>query len=109
MEDQMQFVQALILAGKISAKSRKPEQAEALLREAHDRAAPIARGQELTQLIPLADAEEALGAFYASRRQTDEARACYRKSAELWQPFPESNEYAVLRRAAASKLLSSLH
>jgi tetratricopeptide (TPR) repeat protein len=109
MEDQMQVVQALILAGKISAKARKPEQAEALLREARDHAAPIARGQELTQLISMADAEEALGAFYAGRRQTDEARASYQKSAELWQRFPESNEYAALRRASAAKLLASLH
>ena len=109
LEDPMQLVQTLILAAKISARSGNPQRAEALLREALDRAAPITLGQELTQFIPLADADEALGALYASQQRTDEARACYQKVADLWQRFPETNEYASLRHAAAGKLVASLH
>jgi eukaryotic-like serine/threonine-protein kinase len=108
MEQQMQFVQALILAGKIRAKSEDHAQAESLLRQARDHAASITRSQEVTQLIPLADAEEALGAFYAARRQTGEARACYQKVADMWQRFQGSNEYVDLRRARAARLLASL-
>src|ERR1700722_9036398 len=106
-EDRVQLVQTLILAGKISAKSHELERAERLLREARDRAEPIARSQELTQVIPLANAEEALGAFYTSRHQLPEARACYQSALELWQRYPEANEYVDGRRTAARKLLAS--
>jgi tetratricopeptide (TPR) repeat protein len=108
IEQQMQLVQVLILAGKISAKSGNPERAESFFREALDRATPIARSQELTRLIPLASAEEALGAFYAGRRQKDEATVYYQKFADLWQRFPASNEYVDLQRAASGKRMASL-
>jgi tetratricopeptide (TPR) repeat protein len=106
-EEKMQLVQELILAGKISAASRQPERAEAFFQQAIDQATSIARSQEIIRLIPLADAEEALGSFYAARHKKAEARACYQKVAGLWQPFPDSNEYAIRRRAATAKLLAS--
>ena len=106
-EEKMQLVQELILAGKISATSRQPERAEAFFQQAIDQATSIARSQEIIRLIPLADAEEALGSFYAARHEKEEARACYQKVAGLWQPFPDSNEYAVRRRAATATLLAS--
>jgi tetratricopeptide (TPR) repeat protein len=108
MEGQMQFVEVLILAGKINTKAGKLDQAAKLFREAQDQAAPIAANPELTRIIPLAHSEEALGDFYVSRGQSAEARACYQKLAELWQRFAGSNEFVDRQRASAAKLIASL-
>src|SRR5580698_153836 len=77
------LVEALILAGKTSAATRDLAHAESLLREARDQAQGIARSQELTNLIPLATAEETLGAFYVARHRTREARAGYERLVNL--------------------------
>ena len=102
------LVEALILAGKTSAATRDLAHAESLLREARDEAQGIARSQELTNLIPLATAEETLGAFYVARHRTREARAGYERLVNLWQQFPESNEYVEGQRTASKRLLASI-
>jgi hypothetical protein len=63
---------------------------------------------ELTSLIPLANSELALGDFYAHRHRTQEARACYQGLVDLWQQFPESNEYVDGQNASSKRLLLSL-
>ncbi|MGA8811951.1 MAG: hypothetical protein WB523_05310, partial [Candidatus Sulfotelmatobacter sp.] len=82
--------------------------AESLLREARDLAQEIARSLELTNLIPLATAEESLAAFYIHRHRTQEARACYERLVNLWQQFPESNEYVDGQRIASKRSLASI-
>ena len=99
---------ALILAGETSAATRDLARAQSLLREARDEAQGITSSQDLTDLIPLATAEEALGRFYVARHRTREARACYERLVNLWQQFPESNEYVDGQRTASKRLLASL-
>ena len=101
------FVSGLIAAGKANAASGNLERAETLLREACEEARSIAKDQELQNLIPLANAEEALGGFYA-QRHSDQARAVFQQVADLWQHYPESNEYVDRRKVAATRLLASL-
>ncbi|MGB2602766.1 MAG: hypothetical protein WBC78_04185, partial [Candidatus Sulfotelmatobacter sp.] len=107
-DDRSDLVEALILAGNASAATRDQARAESLLREARDVAQGIARSQELTNLIPLATAEEALGTFYLHQHRTREARACYERLVNLWQQLPESNEYVDGRRTASKRLLASI-
>jgi tetratricopeptide (TPR) repeat protein len=102
------LVESLILAGKTSAATRDLAHAQSLLSEARDEAQGIASSHELTNLIPLATAEEALGTFYVARHRTREARACYERLVNLWQRFPESNEYVDGQRTVSKRLLSSL-
>jgi serine/threonine protein kinase len=102
------LVESLILSGKTSAAIRDLAHAQSLLSEARDEAQGIASSHELTNLIPLATAEEALGTFYVARHRTREARACYERLVNLWQQFPESNEYVDGQRTASKRLLSSL-
>jgi eukaryotic-like serine/threonine-protein kinase len=102
------LVESLILSGKTSAATRDLAHAQSLLSEARDEAQGIASSHELTNLIPLATAEEALGTFYVARHRTREARACYERLVNLWQQFPESNEYVDGQRTASKRLLSSL-
>jgi len=102
------LVETLILVGETSASTHNPAPAESLLREARDQAHGIARSEELTSLIPLATAEEALGKFYVHRHRTLEARACYERILNLWQQFPGSNEYVDRQKISSKRLLSSL-
>jgi serine/threonine protein kinase/tetratricopeptide (TPR) repeat protein len=106
--DRTNLVQALILAGRTNDAAGNPARAESLLREARDEAQNIARSQELTSLIPLANTEKALGTFYIRRRRKRDARACYRQLVDLWQQFPESNEYVDLQRRVSKRLQASL-
>jgi len=107
-KDRAELVEALILAGNVSAATKDLARAESLLNEARDVAQGLARPEELTNLIPLATAEEALGAFYVRRHRNRDARACYQHLVDLWQHFPESNEYVDHQRTLSSTLLSSL-
>jgi serine/threonine protein kinase len=107
-DDRGNLVEALLLAGKASAATRDLAHAESLLREARDEAQSIARSLELTNLIPLATAEEALGTFYVARHRTRQARVCYERLANLWQQFPESNEYVDRQKTSSKRLLSSI-
>ncbi len=107
-DERTSLVLALILAGKTSAATRDLEHAEALLREARDLAQEVARSHELTNLIPLATAEETLGTFYLHQHRTREARACYERIVNLWQQFSESSEYVDLQKAASQRLLASI-
>jgi serine/threonine protein kinase len=106
-DERSNLVQALILAGKTSAATRDLAHAESLLRDARDQAQGIARSQELTNLLPLANAEEALGAFYVTQHRTREARPCYERLVNLWQQ-PESNEFVDGQRTASKRLLASI-
>jgi serine/threonine protein kinase len=107
-EDRVELVHALILAGQANAVSGNLSRAESLLREASAEAAPIAKRQELPNVIPLARAQQALGAFYGSRRRIQEARACFQELDELWRAFPESIEYVHRQKAASARLLASV-
>ena len=107
-DERTDLVEALILAGESSAATGNPARGESLLREANGQAQKIARPGELTSLIPLATAEEALGKFYVHRHRTLEARACYERIVNLWQQFPESNEYVDRQKISSKLLLSSL-
>jgi hypothetical protein len=107
-EEQAILAQVLILAGESSAATGDPGRAESLLQEARAIAQRAAGDQQLSNVIPLANAERALGAFYARRHRTAEARACYQRMADLWQRLPESSEYIDRQRIAAQRLLSSL-
>jgi tetratricopeptide (TPR) repeat protein len=107
-DERSNLVEALILAGKTRAATRDLARAESLLREARDEAQEIARSQELTNLIPLATAEETLGNFYVHQHRTREARACYERIVNIWQQFPEANEYVDNQRTVSQRLLSSL-
>jgi eukaryotic-like serine/threonine-protein kinase len=103
------LLEVLILAGKASAAVQDVARAESLLREARDEAQAIAHPQELPSLVPLASAEEALGNFYVHRHRAQEARACYERIVNLWQQFPESNEYVDSQRVASQRLLASIN
>jgi eukaryotic-like serine/threonine-protein kinase len=107
-EDRNNLVQALILAGRTKAAIGNMTTAESLLREARDEAQRTARPEELTSLTPLATAEKALGTFYVARHRSREARACYERILNLWEQFPESNEYADLQKTASKRLLSTM-
>lgn len=107
-EDRVGVMEALILAGTTSAATGNPTRAESLLREARDEAQKITRPEELSSWIPLAYSEEALGNFYVHRHRTQEAHACYQHLVDLWQQFPESNEYVDGQKTYSKRLLSSL-
>jgi tetratricopeptide (TPR) repeat protein len=102
------LVSACLLAAKAIAASGNFESAEGLLQEARNEALSIAAHQELEDVIPLAQTEETLGTLYARRHRTVEARACYRRLADLWQRFPETSDYVARQKAAAAKLLASV-
>ena len=107
--DRAELVQALILAGETTAATGSFARAESLLREAREEAQRIARPEELSSLIALSNAEEALGTFYVHQRHSQEARNCYRRLVDLWQDFPESNEYVDRQRTGSKQLLASVH
>ena len=107
-EDRAVLVEALLVAAKTSAAIGDPTRAESLLHEAREESKQIARTQELTSLIPLADSERDLGDLYAHQHRTQEERACYQRLVDLWQQFPESSEYVEGQRASSKRLLLSL-
>lgn len=107
-QEQSELVLALILAGRASAANGDFGRAESLLREAHAGALAIAQRGELTDLIPLADTDRALGSFYAGRRQVADARASYQELARLWQSVPGTNEYVDAQRTSSHHLLASV-
>ena len=103
------LVQLLILAGNASAVNRDYRHAEEQFLEARAQAQSIARSGELTGQIPLANAERALGAFYARRHRLEDAHACYQSVIDLWQRFPEASEYLGRERLASREQLGSIH
>jgi eukaryotic-like serine/threonine-protein kinase len=107
-DENSELVQVLILAGRTSAAVGNVQRAESLLTEAHDVAKKIASPAELTSLIPLANSEIALAQFYSHLHQVEQARHCYERLTNLWQSFPESNEYIEMQRTSSQKLLASL-
>ena len=107
-EERANLVRSLVLAGRTNAAAGDFERAGNLLQEALDAAKSGADRQELTNVIPLALTEEALGTFYAGRRRAAEARDCYQRMVQLWQQFPDANEYVDRQKAAAERSLASL-
>ena len=91
----------LILAARAFTASGDIKQGETLLLEAREKAVGWARDNELTDAIPLATAERALGEFYSQQRRLDEARACYQRLNQLWQSFPDTNDYVQIQRSEA--------
>src|SRR5262249_300922 len=98
----------LILAGRAFAAVGDTQEGEKLLLEAREKALRMAQDRELADAVPLATAERALGEFYAQQRRVDEARDCYRRLNELWERYPDANEYVQIQRAVSKKLLASL-
>ena len=99
---------ALILAAEANDASGDFEHAEKLLREAQDRATPMAQGDEPDNLIPLANVETVLGKFYVRHRRIDQARACFQDVLDLWKKPPGSNIYIDHQKSVATRLLASL-
>jgi tetratricopeptide (TPR) repeat protein/predicted Ser/Thr protein kinase len=106
--DRADLVQALILAAQTKASERDSASAERLFEEAHSEAEQIAQRPGLANLVPLANAERAAGDFYAQRRESENARACYRRLAQLWRNSGGSNDYANRQRATAEHLVESV-
>ena len=106
--ERSELVQALILAAQSKAAGRDPASAERIFGEARIEAQQIAHRQGLTNLIPLSNTERAAGDFYSQRRRGEDARACYRRLAQLWKDAGGSNEYAKRQRAAAEHLVESV-
>jgi tetratricopeptide (TPR) repeat protein len=103
------FVSALLLAGHSSEASGLFEQGEKFFTEARHEAESLAQRREIQNVLPLASVEAALGNFYASRRRKEEARACFRRLADLWEQFPDSSAYVTQQKASTNRLLASLH
>jgi serine/threonine protein kinase/tetratricopeptide (TPR) repeat protein len=108
LDERVVRVQILSLAGHAEVANRELRQGESLLLQARDEAAQIADSSELADLVPLANAEKALGEFYVGRAKTDEARSCYQRLAQIWDRFPETNDYVARQRVASKDLLASL-
>src|SRR5262249_38420035 len=108
IDEMKTLIYLLVLAGNANASAGFLQQAEALLLEAREKALGIVGDRQLSNTIPLATAERALGDFYARQRRTDEARASYKQLNDLWQSFSETNDYLEIQRAAGKKLLASL-
>ena len=107
-EERIKLVPILLLAGNVNAAYGNEEPAEKLLWEGRDEAQRIAKAGELTDVIPLSQAEQALGGFYAHHRRPDDARACYQSLAGLWQRYPQANEYVDRQKTLAASLLASV-
>lgn len=107
-QEQSELVLMLILAGRANGANGKFGRAERLLREARSDARKISQRGELTDLIPLADAERALGAFYAGRHRVAQARASYQDLVRVWRSVPRNSRYVDHQRAASARLLASL-
>jgi tetratricopeptide (TPR) repeat protein len=107
-DEEMVLVHLLILASRIYEASGNSGEPEPLLAEANERALRMAQNGQLTNAVSLAAAEQALGEFYARVRRNEEARATYQRLSELWQKFPEKNDYLEMQRAASNRLLASL-
>lgn len=107
-EERVVWVLILMLAGHVEAANGDPRSGERFLLQARDEAAQFADSSELAHLVPLASAEKALGDFYISRARTDEARSCYQRLVQLWDRFPETNDYVSRQRVASKELLASL-
>jgi len=108
-DERSELVQVLILAGRTESAMGRYERAEGFLQEALTKAKQIAQSEELMNAIPLANANQALGTFYASRHQTRQAREHYEELSRLWQRFPSSNQYVKLQQSVSEHLLASLH
>lgn len=108
-EDKLIVPQSLILAGKASAAAGDLQPAEHSLNQATEESRRIANPHELTSLIPLAQAEGALGDFYAQQHRREDARACYQRLAQLWQSFPNPSEYVTLQKIACARRLAALN
>ena len=108
-EDRAVLMRVMIVSAKANAAIGDHQRAEELFKQALEQAKQIAHPEEVTSLIPLATAEEALGNFYAKQHNSQLARASYERLVKLWQDFPESNEYVDARRVSSQRLLSSLH
>jgi len=108
-EEERTLVHLLILTARVNAASGAIKEAETLLSEARESAIKMVKDRQLTNVLPLATVERALGEFYVQQRRNDEARASHQRLSELWQSFPESNDYLDIQRAASNRLLASFH
>jgi tetratricopeptide (TPR) repeat protein/predicted Ser/Thr protein kinase len=106
--ERSELVQALILAAQTKAAGSGTESAERLFGEARLEAQRIADRQGITNLIPLSNTERAAGDFYVQRQRREDARACYRRLAQLWRLSGNSSEYANRQRSVADHLVKSL-
>jgi tetratricopeptide (TPR) repeat protein len=107
-DEEMIMVHLLTLDSRVNELSGNSGGAEPQLLEAKQRALRMAQNGLLTNVVSLANAEQALGEFYARARRTEEARASYQRLSEIWQRFPENNDYLEMQRAASKRLLASV-
>jgi tetratricopeptide (TPR) repeat protein len=106
--EQLVLVDALMLNAQSNAKSRNFEPAEILFREAEEEAQLMAKDREIENVIPLANAESALGNFYLRRKRSKEARACFQHLVDLWNQFPAPNAYVDRQKTIAKQTLASI-
>jgi tetratricopeptide (TPR) repeat protein/predicted Ser/Thr protein kinase len=106
--ERSELVQAMILVAQANAAGRDTASAERLFEQARLEAQQIAQREGLTNLIPLSNTERAAGDFYARHRRSEDARACYRRLAQLWRNSGGSSEYANRQRSAAEHLVQSV-
>ena len=103
------LVQILTLMGEISVADGEYRTAESQLQEARQEAIQIAQSEEVSAVIPLANVERALEDAYSRQHRTEDARACYERLNNLWQRFPESNQYVDLQRRSGKLMLATIH
>ena len=103
--DRVELVQTLIVAGQAGAAAGDAARGEALLADAVREAEGIAKRAELTNLLPLAKAETALGTYYLQHGRTADARASYERVARLWTG--RSNAYVNRQWAKAQERIAA--
>ncbi len=108
LEEQSIFVYLLVLGGKAQTTAGDFKTAEEILQKASRLAKPLAANQELVGILPLVKTQLALAALYTRQHRMEEARDCYQQVKDLWQQFPDSNEYVEKQREKSTTVLASL-
>ncbi|HEX4772351.1 MAG TPA: serine/threonine-protein kinase [Bryobacteraceae bacterium] len=105
--EQLVFIYALVLSAQANAEFHHFQSAETLLHQAQQEAQLMAQDREIENVVPLAGVETVLGTFYLHRQRIEEARACFRRLADLWKKFPAPNVYVDRQRKIAKDLLAA--
>jgi eukaryotic-like serine/threonine-protein kinase len=109
LEERRRLVEILVLQSRIEAAAGNFTDSQSLLKEARERVLPFATTGELNELMTLADTERAQGESWARQGKASDARASYQRVADIWERYPDPNEYVDRQKEAAASLLASLH
>ena len=108
LAERRRLVEILVLQARIEAAAGNFTDSQSLLKEARERLLPFARTGELNNLMTLADTERAQGETWVRQGKASDARASYQRVADIWQRYPDPNEYVDRQKQAAASLLASL-